>query len=230
MMNAQNLTPKQVPVWLWAVGGLVVTAGIGYAVYRAVSRQDDPLAQLKEQKLSGANAPTNLSSKPGKKPAGKSPGKNSTTNPTVPNIPVIGQETTIPVDPWDKDALAKLKQALPGKNFDELTEFEQKTISNSIEDAWGWLDDDEDQIYDAFKIPATKLQVAQVAARYESDHGNLRDALQGGLSDEELAKVDSIVNSKPDFQYATANQMVSSYWGGGNYGLSGFAMVPVPRT
>ena len=70
-----------------------------------------------------------------------------------------------------------------------------------IESAWGFWNDDEAQVYSAFRGLRDKVQVAQVAGAYQSQFGvSLLDTLSRRLDDEELQTVLDIVAGLPPYR------------------------------
>ncbi|MCB9448695.1 MAG: hypothetical protein H6585_10160 [Flavobacteriales bacterium] len=90
-----------------------------------------------------------------------------------------------------------------GKSIIRLTDDAAKANAKKIYDAWGWWDDDEDQVYGVFRSLKDKVQVSQVAYWYYKAHEiNLIDDIRSRMSQSEVAKVMEIVGPKQQYRIA----------------------------
>ena len=73
-----------------------------------------------------------------------------------------------------------------------------KELVKDIYDAWGWIDDDEQQIYGAIRSSRTKLDLSRVSYWYYQEYKkDLQAELQKRLDDDEYKKVAHIVEKLP---------------------------------
>ena len=78
-----------------------------------------------------------------------------------------------------------------------ITQLTAKAIAQKIQNAWGWINDDEDAVYKAFAQVnnlADLMLVVQMYGQYKGE--DLAEALQSRLSTKELQKVNLILQSK----------------------------------
>lgn len=78
-----------------------------------------------------------------------------------------------------------------------ISQLTAKSIAQKIQNAWGFLNDDEDAIYKAFaqiNNLADLMLVIQMYGQYKRE--DLAEALQSRLNDKELQKVNLILQSK----------------------------------
>lgn len=78
-----------------------------------------------------------------------------------------------------------------------ISQLTAKSIAQKIQNAWGFLNDDEDAIYKAFaqiNNLADLMLVIQMYGQYK--HEDLAEALQSRLNEKELQKVNLILQSK----------------------------------
>ena len=93
---------------------------------------------------------------------------------------------------------AKLK-----KSYYLLKQNDAKSFAKRIDDAWGWVDDDEDKIYSVFRALKDHVQVSQVVYWYYQDKKiNLIDELRSRLAKDEVGEVMKIVNKLPPYRVA----------------------------
>lgn len=82
-----------------------------------------------------------------------------------------------------------------------LTESDAKRYSDTIKDAYGIFNDDENAIYAVFELLKTKSQVSYLALKFNQYYNiSLLGYLQSFLNDAELAKVAGIINKKPKYK------------------------------
>lgn len=71
-------------------------------------------------------------------------------------------------------------------------------IAKEIEDSWGWLNDDERRIYNAFSQVPKQRDIASVAYYYNDLFGkDLRSDLIDRLNKDEMRNIWQIIQSKP---------------------------------
>lgn len=77
-----------------------------------------------------------------------------------------------------------------------ISEGEAKKYAEQIEDSWGLLNDDEEQIFDAFRALTSKAQVSQVADQYSKEFkADLAGELIDKLGKKELQIVYDITDN-----------------------------------
>jgi len=78
----------------------------------------------------------------------------------------------------------------------QMSPVEADKVAKKIEDAWGLINDDEEQVYAAFRGLTDQVQVSQVAESYQKLFGDdLAGTLIGRLSKSELKMVYDITDT-----------------------------------
>ena len=87
---------------------------------------------------------------------------------------------------------------LAQKNNATLTEAELRSIAASIKNSWGWLNDDEEKIYNAFSRLGNLDDLKLVMTYYGTYKGGeaLEDSISSRMSAREIAKVNEILAQK----------------------------------
>lgn len=78
-----------------------------------------------------------------------------------------------------------------------ITEVEAKSIANKIRDAWGFINDDEEAVYNAFSRVgnlADLYLVMQMYGQYKNE--DLEEAIHNRMNAGEIDKVNNILKSK----------------------------------
>jgi len=82
-----------------------------------------------------------------------------------------------------------------------LTESDARRYSDTIKDAYGIFNDDENAIYGVFELLKTKSQISYLALKFNQYYNmSLLGYLQSFLNESELAKVADIINKKPKYK------------------------------
>lgn len=89
------------------------------------------------------------------------------------------------------------KDLLDQKQNATLSEAELRAIAASIKNSWGWLNDDEDKIYNAFGRLGNLNDLKLVMTYYGTYKGEaLEDSISNRMSANEVNKVNQILSQK----------------------------------
>lgn len=89
------------------------------------------------------------------------------------------------------------KDVLEQKQNSSLSEVELRAIAASIKNSWGWLNDDEDKIYNAFGRLGNLNDLKLVMTYYGTYKGEaLEDSISNRLNAKEINKVNQILSQK----------------------------------
>jgi len=85
-------------------------------------------------------------------------------------------------------------------NSKRLTDSELELIAAKIKNAFGVFNDDEDAVYNAIRTVKSKEQFCQLSNKFlQLFDIALQDKLEADFSEEELQKVLTIIESKPEY-------------------------------
>lgn len=89
------------------------------------------------------------------------------------------------------------KDLLDQKQNATLSEAELRAIAASIKNSWGWLNDDEDKIYNAFSRLGNLDDLKLVMTYYGTYKGEaLEDSISNRMSANEVNKVNQILSQR----------------------------------
>ena len=98
---------------------------------------------------------------------------------------------------WDPMS-ALMKKYPSGTTFQLLKAAEAERLASNINDAWGYINDDEEQVYAQFRAIRFQSQVSSIVDAYRKLYNqDLQNTLRSNLSSSEFAVITNIISSKP---------------------------------
>ena len=98
---------------------------------------------------------------------------------------------------WDPMS-ALMKKYPSGTTFQLLKAAEAERLASNIKNAWGYINDDEEQVYAQFRAIRFQSQVSSIVDAYRKLYNqDLQNTLRSNLSSSEFAVITNIISSKP---------------------------------
>ena len=98
---------------------------------------------------------------------------------------------------WDTQA-SLFKKYKKGTAFQLLKVADANIYATKINDAWGFFNDDEEQVYAQFRALRYQSQVSSIVDAYQRlFKKDLQTTLKANLSSSEFAQITKIISSKP---------------------------------
>lgn len=214
-MMSEQVGQNKVMKPILIVTGAAILVGIGAVVYFKYFHNPDEEGSAKQGKKSDPNQPAGGGSSKGNNGSKHSGGKSGsgsksgsdvlTSPPTGNTIPITGAETTMPdADPLDTELVAEVKKQLGGKGIMLPHPSSVTSWAKKIAEAWGFWNDEEDDVYEVFEQQKDYVSMSHVAAAYPafSDGVALKKDLESRLSSSEYKHALSLISDKPVYRLA----------------------------